>query len=163
MPDQECYCGSGKNFDGCCEPIIKGIADARTPEELMRARFSAHCIQDYAFLVTSTHPEHRADVNEEEISGWASKVVWTGLEVHSATPGASDDEGQVSFTAHFSVKDTPQELREDALFATANGKWHYVDGMVHGQTPYQREMPRIGRNEQCPCGSGKKFKKCCGH
>jgi uncharacterized protein len=27
---------------------------------------------------------------------------------------------------------------------------------------YQREHPKIGRNDPCPCGSGKKFKKCCG-
>ena len=30
-------------------------------------------------------------------------------------------------------------------------------------TPYQRSTPRIGRNDPCPCGSGKKFKKCCLH
>jgi len=24
-----------------------------------------------------------------------------------------------------------------------------------------RKPPRVGRNEPCPCGSGKKFKKCC--
>jgi uncharacterized protein len=23
-------------------------------------------------------------------------------------------------------------------------------------------QPKVGRNETCPCGSGKKFKKCCG-
>jgi len=28
--------------------------------------------------------------------------------------------------------------------------------------PYQRTSPRIGRNEPCPCGSGKKYKRCCG-
>lgn len=27
---------------------------------------------------------------------------------------------------------------------------------------YKREQPKTGRNELCPCGSGKKFKKCCG-
>ncbi len=27
---------------------------------------------------------------------------------------------------------------------------------------YRRETPKIGRNEPCPCGSGKKYKKCCG-
>jgi len=27
--------------------------------------------------------------------------------------------------------------------------------------PFQRKSPKIGRNEPCPCGSGKKFKKCC--
>ena len=29
-------------------------------------------------------------------------------------------------------------------------------------TSYQREHPKVGRNDPCPCGSGKKFKKCCG-
>jgi uncharacterized protein YecA (UPF0149 family) len=29
-------------------------------------------------------------------------------------------------------------------------------------TPYRRESPKIGRNDPCPCGSGKKYKKCCG-
>ena len=28
--------------------------------------------------------------------------------------------------------------------------------------PYRRTQPKVGRNEPCPCGSGKKFKKCCG-
>lgn len=28
--------------------------------------------------------------------------------------------------------------------------------------PYKREKPKVGRNEKCPCGSGKKYKKCCG-
>jgi uncharacterized protein YchJ len=30
-----------------------------------------------------------------------------------------------------------------------------------GET-YVRETPKIGRNDPCPCGSGKKYKKCCG-
>jgi len=29
-------------------------------------------------------------------------------------------------------------------------------------TSYQREHPKVGRNDLCPCGSGKKFKRCCG-
>lgn len=28
-------------------------------------------------------------------------------------------------------------------------------------SPYVRETPKIGRNEPCPCGSGKKYKHCC--
>ncbi len=28
--------------------------------------------------------------------------------------------------------------------------------------PIQRELPKVGRNDPCPCGSGKKYKKCCG-
>lgn len=34
-------------------------------------------------------------------------------------------------------------------------------GLV-GPEPYRRETPKVGRNEPCPCGSGKKYKKCCG-
>ena len=30
------------------------------------------------------------------------------------------------------------------------------------QMPYVRTNPKIGRNDPCPCGSGKKYKKCCG-
>jgi hypothetical protein len=29
-------------------------------------------------------------------------------------------------------------------------------------TPYQRSEPKVGRNDACPCGSSKKFKKCHG-
>ena len=28
--------------------------------------------------------------------------------------------------------------------------------------PVRREMPKVGRNQPCPCGSGKKYKNCCG-
>jgi len=30
------------------------------------------------------------------------------------------------------------------------------------RAPVQREMPKVGRNDPCPCGSGKKYKQCCG-
>ena len=30
------------------------------------------------------------------------------------------------------------------------------------RTPFRRTGPKIGRNEPCPCGSGKKYKRCCG-
>ena len=30
------------------------------------------------------------------------------------------------------------------------------------QVTFRRELPKIGPNEPCPCGSGKKYKKCCG-
>ena len=162
MSEDLCFCGSGKALDACCGPIIAGTAEARTPEELMRARFTAHCQRNYAFLVESTHPDHREGVSEEEISQWSGNINWTTLEIHSASPGETDDEGHVSFTAGFTIKDVEQTLREDSVFSKVDGKWYYVDGHVHGQEPYQRETPRVGRNEFCPCGSGKKYKKCCG-
>jgi uncharacterized protein YecA (UPF0149 family) len=32
----------------------------------------------------------------------------------------------------------------------------------HFAEPYRRAEPKVGRNDPCPCGSGKKFKKCHG-
>lgn len=29
-------------------------------------------------------------------------------------------------------------------------------------TPITNEGPKVGRNDSCPCGSGKKYKNCCG-
>jgi uncharacterized protein len=45
------------------------------------------------------------------------------------------------------------------------GYWLPYRQAVHEQQlakTYQREHPKTGRNDPCPCGSGKKFKKCCG-
>jgi len=38
----------------------------------------------------------------------------------------------------------------------------YDDEVEYIQEPYRRTEPKIGRNDPCPCGSGKKYKKCCG-
>ena len=36
------------------------------------------------------------------------------------------------------------------------------DDNTEDERTYKRESPKIGRNDPCPCGSGKKYKKCCG-
>lgn len=48
------------------------------------------------------------------------------------------------------MKDHEEELRAENPEAAPK-----VETVVH-------EGPRIGRNDPCPCGSGKKYKKCCG-
>lgn len=37
----------------------------------------------------------------------------------------------------------------------------YMRQMAYDPTPTQRARRRVGRNDPCPCGSGKKFKRCC--
>lgn len=158
-----CYCGSGVSYTECCEPIITGGKAAPTAESLMRARYSAHVVNKFDFLETSVHSTTREAVDREKMRQWSEAVTWEGMEVHSAEGGGEkDDEGTVSFTAKYSVNGVEQELREDATFVREDGEWRYLDGNVHGHTPYRREMPKIGRNEPCSCGSGKKYKKCCG-
>jgi uncharacterized protein YecA (UPF0149 family) len=43
------------------------------------------------------------------------------------------------------------------------GHDHHHHGHHHHApvVTYQRAAPKIGRNDACPCGSGKKYKKCC--
>jgi hypothetical protein len=51
------------------------------------------------------------------------------------------------------------EAYQRDLTASFDDAWHseYLDDT------FQREAPKVGRNDPCPCGSGKKFKKCCLH
>jgi preprotein translocase subunit SecA len=37
-----------------------------------------------------------------------------------------------------------------------------VGGEEEARKPVTREEAKVGRNDPCPCGSGKKYKKCCG-
>lgn len=41
--------------------------------------------------------------------------------------------------------------------------WQARSGMGGNHEPFEHAEPPVGRNDPCPCGSGKKFKKCCLH
>ena len=156
-----CPCGSGKALDACCGPVIQSTS-APTAESLMRARYSAHVLGEYEYLEKSVHSATRDTVDTEKMHRWSESVQWNGLEIISTEAGGENDEsGKVSFAAHYEVNGIAQEMREDAEFVREDGEWRYMDGTVHGHTPYRREEPKVGRNDPCPCGSGKKFKKCC--
>jgi len=48
--------------------------------------------------------------------------------------------------------------------AEAEGGLYEVDDGIafdEGDSPFVRPDPKVGRNDPCPCGSGKKYKKCC--
>ena len=160
---QECPCSSGKPLDQCCGPIVDGQSKAPTPEALMRARYSAHVLGKTAFLLHSLHPDVRGGVKENDLKAPENVIDWLGLEIDAASgtnPG--DTEGEVAFTARYAVQGVENEHKEQAFFRKDNGEWYYLDGNVDGHTPYRREDPKVGRNDPCPCGSGKKYKKCCG-
>lgn len=158
-----CPCCSGLPLEECCRPILSGERAAPTAEALMRARYSAHCLGEFGFLARSMHPSIREETTPEEMKAWAEALTWSGLEIVATEGGGENDEtGRVSFIARYAVKGVPQELREDAEFVREDGQWYYRDGEVQPKEPVRREAPKIGRNDPCPCGSGKKYKKCCG-
>ena len=54
------------------------------------------------------------------------------------------------------VKITGEGLKQDRETAVPNKSQNAPN------TPVKNEGPQVGRNDQCPCGSGKKYKNCCG-
>jgi len=157
----ECPCGSGNDYAACCEPIVTGAKPAETAEQLMRARYTAHAKVEIDFLYESTDPAHRQGYDHEGTRAWAAKSEWHGLEILDTIQGGpGDEEGQVEFIASFRDKNGLRRHHELAQFKREDGKWYFVDGSMVKTQPLS--VTKIGRNDPCTCGSGKKFKKCCG-
>ena len=68
------------------------------------------------------------------------------------------------------LTETPAQREELAKQMPSSAVWIYQYWLPYRQAVFEREVattiqrshPKIGRNDACPCGSGKKFKKCCG-
>ena len=163
MDAKTCPCGSGKAWADCCQPIIKGKAKAPTAEALMRARYSAYVKHEIDFIAKScVRREGENDIDLDETRRWSEESEWLGLKIHSVKGGgANDDEGKVEFSALYARNGLKDEHRELASFRKVDGAWMYSEGEI-ASTPIVRSSPKVGRNEPCPCGSGKKYKHCCG-
>ncbi len=158
-----CPCGSSRPYADCCRPLISGERRADTAEQVMRSRYTAYVKKEMAWLRDSLHPGHRADFDEASSRAWAERAAWQGLEILKTVKGGpADEEGTVEFIASFAENGVKQEHRELSLFRKMGGVWYYETGKPLGQRPVVRQGPKAGRNDRCPCGSGKKFKKCCG-
>ncbi len=153
-----CPCGSGLNLAECCGPIIAG-ALAVTPEVLMRSRYSAFVLGQLDHVERTNAPEIGDDFNRAEAERTASEVQWQGLQVLSASE--TGNTGTVEFTIRFRRDGQEFGQHELASFRRDDSRWLYVSGTV-GAKPAPRQVTKTGRNEPCPCHSGKKFKKCCG-
>jgi SEC-C motif-containing protein len=156
-----CPCGSDNDYSACCEPIITGKKTAETAEQLMRARYSAHVKVDVDFIYATTHPDHREGYDHKGTKVWAENSEWHGLEIIGTTDGGpKDDKGEVEFIAKFRDKDGVRRHHERGQFERKKKKWMFTDGAMVKSAPLS--VTKIGRNDPCSCGSGKKHKKCCG-
>ncbi len=156
---KKCPCGSGQEMDTCCLPILENQALATTPEALMRARYTAHVVVNMDFVYESTHPEHRKGLDEKAAREWAEESDWLGLEIIQAHGSDKDQRGEVEFIANYSVKGTTHSHHELAFFEKKDDLWYFTDGKIVKNRPVT--VNKVGRNDPRPCGSGKKYKKCC--
>ena len=153
------------DYDTCCAPFVTGKKKAPTAETLMRARYAAYVVKniDYIDQTQITLPGETFD--KEEALKWAESSDWQGLEIKKTQKGESNDNtGIVEFIAHYKDKASGTELHhhETSLFQKEGGEWKFKEGQIHGAQPVKRLEPKLGRNDPCSCGSGKKYKKCCG-
>lgn len=151
-----CHCGNNESYSNCCQPIHQSHKNAQRPEQLMRARFSAHILGLVDFVIATYHPSCNA---EKERDGIAESVHlnWTNLQVIDAPP-PSNNEGFVEFKAFVEDQEEEHCMHERSRFLCEDGLWFYIDGTF----PEDNVVEKVGRNDPCPCASGKKYKKCCG-
>ena len=153
-----CPCCSLRNFDDCCGPIIQGIA-APTAEALMRSRYTAFAIRKLDHVERTHAPEVYDDFNRAEAERLAGECEWLGLEIRRATE--TGDTAEIEYVIKF--RREQQIVAKVALsrFRRDAGEWLYVDSDM-GPRAEPLRVVKVGRNDPCPCNSGKKAKKCCG-
>lgn len=112
-----------------------------TPKELMISRYEAFAAKNWNYLVETSTSQTLQELSVP------SSIEWLKLEV------LDDYEDRVEFKAYFKDSGEVGVLHEKSRFVKIDGVWKYADGELYNS--------KIERNESCPCGSGKKFKKCC--
>ena len=146
--------------------LFKGINKNQTVQQTTQLSQSAI---DYIYHTYA--PSSRANQSINSIKAWAQSVTFVDLEIVDAPPALSNTKiapdhdkainenqfGYVEFIASYIDGNTLCKLHERSRFIFDNQQWFYLDGDL---TPHQSK--NIGRNENCPCLSGKKFKRCHG-
>ena len=159
----KCHCTSGAEFADCCEPILQRTRPAVTAEELMRSRYTAYATGNVDWIIESQSPDGRAHVDRDATVEWSKRSTWHRLEILSADQGQPGDaEGFVEFKAYYTLGGEDVTHHEIASFRYEEGSWFFVDGIEVKPRPFKRTERKVKPNEPCTCGSGKKYKKCCG-
>jgi SEC-C motif-containing protein len=142
-----CICGSSLPRSKCCARYHAGEL-APTPELLMRSRYVAYAEQRMDYLRDTWHPDTRPARLDPD-----PETRWRRLEIISSHEDV--DHGMVHFRATWQAAERWGVLEEASRFVREHGRWLYHSGDViqHSLKP--------GRNDDCPCGSGTKYKKCC--
>ncbi len=156
---QLCPCGSEKNYPECCGSFIEGQQKPPTPEALMRSRYTAYTQANMDYLAQTMKAPASNRFNPKSASVWAKQVKWLRLEIKMTD--AQGTKGFVEFIAYFEEQGKIKTLHEKSEFHYENNTWYYVDGEHLPLNDNSSHNLRVGRNDSCPCGSGKKYKKCC--
>ena len=151
-----CECGIEKPFVECCGRFLSGESKPETAEELMRSRFVAFGMGDFDYIERTQVDALPQEVRDRKVPEWETLQV-----VATSNGGPEDQTGVVEFVAHYHHHGCHNH-HEKARFSRVNGDWKYVSGDMIEHGTVKRSHAKVGRNDACPCGSGKKYKRCCG-
>lgn len=119
----------------------------------MRSRYSAYTLGLIDYLVATTLPAQQAQLDRRAMGEWSHNSRWLGLTVEQEDPATTANRTQVTFTARWADPDGSQHgHRECSDFCKLGERWYFID---------PNHPLDSGRNDPCPCGSGRKFKQCC--
>jgi SEC-C motif-containing protein len=166
MTDAICPCrvtdADKRAYADCCKPYLEEGKAPPTAEALMRSRYAAFVKGDIDYLQDTLAPGTREDFDRKAITHWSNQSQWLGLEIRSIEAGGeTDDAGYVEFVASFVNEGNRYDHRERSLFKKSDGRWYFQEEANRKNEPIVKGK-QPGRNDPCPCGSGKKYKKCCG-
>lgn len=147
-----CPCGSGAGYTACCAPLHHGQAHAQSAEQLMRSRYSAYALGETAYIRDTTVPAQQPLLDMPAIERWSRESEWLGLNVLQHLPDTGKRHAQVLFEAHFRDRGETCRHTEHSAFVRIENRWYFIDPTV----------PLPAMKALCFCGSGKKFKHCCG-
>lgn len=155
---KDCLCGSGQKYDQCCGLYHSESSLPATAEILMRSRFTAYAQRNADYL-RATWDSGKCP---ENIDFSRETAIWQRLEiVDTKKGGPQDDKGMVEFKAFYLQDGEECVLHEVSRFIKKEGRWLYLDGVIKSLGKISATV-NLGKNAPCPCGSGKKFKRCCG-
>ncbi len=147
-----CACQSGKIYANCCAPLHQGKEKAQTALQLMRSRYCAISLGMADYIVQTTLPCQQDKLDKKALNTWIGQTKWCGLNILSNDEAFAPKKAFVEFKAFYIAQETQQTHHEKSLFYCQDGQWYFVDPNVNYPT----------QKSACFCGSGKKFKHCCG-
>lgn len=190
-PITVCPCESGLSYQQCCQPYHDDTVLPDTAEALMRSRYSAYALMGsdivassaiLEYLIRTTVPAQQPKLDRDAIYQWAISTNWAGLTLVAHLPKVGKRHAQVEFQAWYEQADEEAEWTEEwavkrlphhelSTFVhiqtqathshshctqadkTIPARWYFLDPTVH--LPMTQKQP-------CFCGSGEKYKRCCG-
>ena len=152
----ECYCGKNAPYSECCEPIIKKQIKAPNAEALMRSRYSAYATSQFQYILDTYSVKQRQALTLSQLAADAEDTRWIKLVVENSVDEKTT--ASVIFSAYYQYKSSFYKLHENSEFVIEDGEWRYVSGEIFDDSGLLKPQ----RNAPCICGSGLKFKRCCG-